>query len=624
MHAFWFLFVLRPNVSTIAHFIAQKQANSFATTVASRALTLGKVVILAGIMEFAGAVLLGAGVTSTIKSGIARLSVFQAVPDVAMFGFLAVSVTTAFWDNTASYLALPVSMTHTTVGATVGMSLALFGGGAVIWSEDKDEFPYIGGMVPIFLSWVISPIMCGLITVILFGTIRQFVLRSEHSFARAFYVLPFMVFGTAWLITSFIIQTGAKNDTWDDRGDGFAAWVGAVCGIGSGLFTLFIIMPRLKKRILDQEHVDSLANVGHESSITDKDMTKDPESGNGESSDGEKVEAAPKLSHAELHALKYAAKDKPWKEKTLWEKIEFNPVSNILLHNVRQDIHSVADNDDHVKMVHDNAEVFDAKSESLFRYLQVFSACVMSFTHGANDVSNAMGPFAAIYQIWKSGEVPKSAPTPEWVLVIGGVGISVGLAVFGWRIIQILGVKTVKITNVRGFCAELATGITVAVASRYGLPVSTTMTITGGLLGVGMLEGLKGINYRVMLRIFSGWILTLFVACGVAAGVVAFGSYAPYKPGSVAIADSSEVFNATNTAMLAQMQAALNAASNAADADSIQQTIASLNSTFYEIFGPTVKSIDDMVNNNAAILGEFNATLAWNPFEQTPGLLVPQ
>ncbi|KAK2075849.1 hypothetical protein QBZ16_001590 [Prototheca wickerhamii] len=616
---------------------ANDMANSFATTVASRALTLGQVVILAGIMEFAGAVLLGAGVTSTIKSGIARLSAISAVPDVAMFGFLAVSMTTAFWDNFASYMALPVSMTHTTVGATVGMSLALFGGGAVIWSEDKDDFPWIGGMVPIFLSWVISPIMCGLITVILFGSIRQFVLRSDHSFARAFYVLPVLVFGMVWLIVAFIIQTGAKNDTWSDRGDGFAAWVGAVCGVGSGLFTLIIVMPRLRKKVLEEEHVGSLAEVGQRPAIsqTASEPGKKGAALDGETaapgalpgdSDGEPAhgELARQPTNAELHALRFAAKDKPWAEKTFWEKVQYNPVSNIILHNVRQDIHAVADTDVTVKGVHDNAELFDAKTESLFRYLQVFSACVMSFTHGANDVSNAMGPFAAVYQIWRTGEVSSKAATPEWVLVIGGVGISVGLALFGWRIIQILGVKMVKITNVRGFCAELATAITVAIASRYGLPVSTTMTITGGLIGVGLLEGFRGLNYRALIRIFCGWVLTLFIACGVCAGITAFGSYSPYKPGSVDISDAAVDLNATSTAMLAQMQAALNAAGNVADAGSIQSTLDALNASFYQIFAPTVKSITDMVDNNAAILGEFNATLAYNPFAQTPGALVPQ
>lgn len=129
------------------------QANSFATTVASRALTLGQVVIVAGICEFAGAVLLGAGVTNTIKSGVADLNAFVDIPSVLMYGFLAVSMTTAFWDNTASYLAMPVSMTHTTVGATVGMALALEGGSAVIWSAEKDEFPYVAGAWGWGLQW---------------------------------------------------------------------------------------------------------------------------------------------------------------------------------------------------------------------------------------------------------------------------------------------------------------------------------------------------------------------------------------------------------------------------------------------------------------------------------------
>ncbi|KAL6767359.1 hypothetical protein ACKKBF_B34960 [Auxenochlorella protothecoides x Auxenochlorella symbiontica] len=600
---------------------ANDMANSFATTVASRALTLGQVVIVAGICEFAGAVLLGAGVTNTIKSGVADLDAFTATPTVLMYGFLAVSMTTAFWDNTASYLALPVSMTHTTVGATVGMALALRGGSAVIWSENKDEFPYVGGMVPIFLSWIVSPIMCGLITVILFGSIRQWVLRSQHSFKRAFYVLPFLVFGMVWLIVSFIIQTGSKNGTWADYSDGFAAWVGAVCGVGCGAITLVFIMPYLRRRILSREaegdpSMMEAGAIASGPSLGPDGLKKDAEEGS------QDVEHR-NLTLSEQHALRFAAKDKAWKDKTFWEKVEYNPVTNILLHNVRQDIHGVAETDEGVKAVHDNAELFDLKTEAMFRYLQVFSACVMSFTHGANDVSNAMGPFAAVYDIWNTGEVNAKVPTQTWILVIGGVGISIGLALFGWRIIQVLGVKTVKVTNARGFCAEIATAITVAVASRYGLPVSTTMTITGGLIGIGCLEGFKGINYKVLFRIFLGWVATLFIACGISAGITAFGAYSPYQPINDQLVSAAIVYNQTNTAMIAQMNAALLTSTNA-DNSLIQASIASLNSTFYQVFAPVVKNLPDVVSINSQILSEFNSTLAWNSFSQIPGSLVPQ
>lgn len=554
---------------------ANDMANSFATTVGSRALTLGQVVIVASICEFSGAVLLGSGVTSTIKSGVADLDKFVNTPDLIMYGFLAVSMTTAFWDITASLLGLPVSMTHTTVGAVVGMALALRGGSAVIWSEEKDEFPFIGGMVPIFLSWVVSPLICGIITVILFFFIRQFVLRSPNSFIRAFYTLPLLVGGIAWLIASFIIQTGSDNETWKEYDDSFAVWVGAVCGVGCALFTLLVVMPILRKKI----------NLHEQQTIADA------ESAATHAKNGTEPEAEePKAS---------------WTHK-IPAPIRNNPITRALFFNINKEseIHDMPQQDHRVAAMYAHAEVFDVKTESMFRYLQVFSACVMSFTHGANDVSNAMGPFAAVWQIWKSGEVGSSNPTPEWILVIGGVGISIGLATLGWRVIRTLGVETVRITNARGFCAELATAITVAIASRYGLPISTTMTLTGGLIGVGIMEGLKGINWRALIRIMFGWVLTLFVACGVAAAITAYGVYSPNKNASDDADTAAQTLNITNTAALTQLYTSVGPSNTGALAD-----INALNTTFYDIFSPSIKDIDSIANVTAAIFQQFNETL---------------
>ena len=180
--------------------------------------------------------------------------------------------------------------------------------------------------------------------------------------------------------------------------------------------------------------------------------------------------------------------------------------------------------------------MFDVKTERLFRYLQVFTAASLSFAHGSNDVSNAMGPFVAVYQTWLTGETPPArAPAPAWVLALGGAGIVCGLTVFGYKVMAVLAVKSVKLTNARGFCVELATAITVVVASRFGIPVSTTEVVVGAVVVMGMMEGRRGrgVQWRMVVRILGGWAATLVVACGVAAGLTAFGLYTPNKGASL-------------------------------------------------------------------------------------------
>jgi len=195
-----------------------------------------------------------------------------------------------------------------------------------------------------------------------------------------------------------------------------------------------------------------------------------------------------------------------------------------------------------------------------------------------------------------------------------------GLALFSYRVISVLGVKVCKMTNARGFCAEIATATTVAIASRYGLPISTTQTITGGLLAVGLTEGLKGVNWRVVLKIFLGWVATLFIACGLAAMFTALGVNSPERRAVDSIQTAAQGYNVTNAAMLSQMYAAAGASpANAA----VITTLNALNSSFVEAFAPVQANLNNVVMSNMDIFSTFNTTLAYNPFSQVMGSLAP-
>jgi len=147
--------------------------------------------------------------------------------------------------------------------------------------------------------------------------------------------------------------------------------------------------------------------------------------------------------------------------------------------------------------------------ERVFAVLMVITACGMAFAHGSNDVANAIGPLAAVIGVATSGSITAKSALPVWVLVIGGVGIVIGLATFGRHVIATVGKKITQLTPSRGFAAELAAATTIVIASGTGMPVSTTHTLVGAVLGVGLARGIDAIDLRVVARILVSWVVTI-------------------------------------------------------------------------------------------------------------------
>lgn len=157
-----------------------------------------------------------------------------------------------------------------------------------------------------------------------------------------------------------------------------------------------------------------------------------------------------------------------------------------------------------------------ANVEKVFAILMVFTACAMAFAHGSNDVANAVGPLAAIYGVLQTGAVTAKTMMPSWILLLGGAGIIIGLATYGWKVIATIGKKITELTPSRGFAAELAAAATVVLASGLGLPISTTHTLVGAVLGVGLARGIGALNLRVIGTIFVSWVVTLPAGAGLA------------------------------------------------------------------------------------------------------------
>lgn len=471
---------------------ANDVANAFATSVGAKALTLRQAVVLAGIFEFLGAVFLGSHVTKTIRKGIADIECFEDNPGILMYGNMCVVYTTGIWLLLASYFELPVSTTHSTIGGIVGMAMTYRGADCVVWYEKAEKFPFLEGVSAIVASWALSPVFSGIIAVFLFLTVRTFVLRSEKSLSRAMVAFPLLVTATIAVNVFFIVYKGAKGLDLDETsiGDAFA-WAFGL-GIGVGLLMIPTVLPYMRKQIGAKFNEDG--------------------------------------------TLKPVAAVAPKDQSTN------NGVGGFVQRQLDQDIHSSIKDSEYVSAIHDNAEKFDPRTEEAFKYVQVFTAICDSFSHGANDVANAMGPFSGIYLVYTSGEVSKEGDLGNdafWILALGGLGIVAGLALYGYKIIAAIGVKIAKITPSRGFAIELGSAIMIIIGTRLEIPLSTTHCQVGATTGVALLEGTGGINGTVLGKTIFGWIITI-VVCAISCSVLfAQGAYAPYVYDTIDLPDST-------------------------------------------------------------------------------------
>lgn len=477
---------------------ANDVANAFATSVGAKAITITQAVFIAGIFEFAGAVLLGSQVTDTVRKKIADREEFEDDPEVLMYGMLCVLAATGIWLTLASFLELPVSTTHSVIGGIIGMALAFKGRDAVVWYEydgDKSALNKFKGVAPVIASWVISPILSGCFAVILFFGVRTMILRKDDSERRAYLFFPILVGLTVAINVYFIVykgfsrkikHDGEKKKVKDILGDWAHLLAWGAGGLSAGIVAL-IVVPYLKKKIEENRQVRLQTMKSAEEGTAGKD-------GEGKTEEANDDEPAHR-----------------WKAVTFFD----------------HDVHSIIQQDQTVNEIHETSEKFDHDTEEVFKYLQVFTAMCDSFAHGANDVANSIGPFASIFMIYRKETANSKASVPEWILVLGGAGIVLGLATYGYNIIRAIGVKLIKVTASRGFSIELGAAIVIILGSQYGIPLSTTHCQVGATVGVGLLEGKGGVNLLLLAKVIGGWIITLVIVGGTAAAFFAQGAYAP-------------------------------------------------------------------------------------------------
>ncbi|PCI76217.1 anion permease [Candidatus Aerophobetes bacterium] len=432
---------------------ANDVSNAMGTSVGSGALTLTKAVIIAGVLEFCGAFFLGGNVSKTIQGGLVDTSLFAHCPHILLYGMLSALISTALWLQLSSYFGWPVSTTHAIVGSLLGFGLFHGGTEAVFWGEV--------GMIA--SSWVISPVLSGLISFFIFTLLQKKVLYTLNPIQATKKVIPYLCALLFFVFTLTFLLAGVGRFSLHIS-EGYVFLIAGSVAI----VTYF------------------LARIGFK-------WTKMPASSSAHFSakDAQRLHSFNKTQkHLQRIFLTSKHEEKEQihtilKQITGWKKELEEKVNHFQTHSDYQIV------------------------EKRFVILQIFSASYIAFAHGANDVANAIGPVAASLNIIKTGTVQIAPHISSSLLALGGAGIVIGLATWGWRVMETIGKKITVLTPTRGFSAEFGAAITILIASKLGLPISTTHCIVGSVLGVGLARGLSSLNLKTLKDIFLSWIITI-------------------------------------------------------------------------------------------------------------------
>jgi len=531
-------------------------ANAYATSIAARTLKMWQAGILSIVTEFVGAVALGSGVTSTIKNKIMDLERFKGKPGTLILAMTCAEIGSAAWLTIANQIGFPVSTTHTIVGALVGTGIASQADISWAWNS--------GSVSQIAASWAIAPLISASIAAILFLSLKFSVLERQDSFKWAMRLIPFYLAFTGAVLALFIVIELPTAPTLEEFGAGNI--IAIVFGTFGGVLVISYVffMPYFHRRLVLNDariqvwHLplgpllwrdnpplywpgnqgnpdgavvkDHYRNTRQESEVVATDSPVLP-AGDEES----KLSPEP-LPAAQASALERGegmepprrrkrhleprerfltpTKDLPiYKPARLWSWTKY-----LFLQGITRDVTS--HNSDRLEKTHARAKHYNNKVEHLWTYAQVTSAMMMSIAHGSNDVANAVGPWVAAYNTYQAGVVDSKSPTPIWILVVAGFLLGLGFWVVGWKIVAALGNKITQMSPTRGYAIELGAAITVLLASRLSLPVSTTHCLTGATMGVSLMNfTLEATNWRQLAFIFLGWVLTL-PAAGMISGLL--------------------------------------------------------------------------------------------------------
>ncbi|XP_066263920.1 sodium-dependent phosphate transporter 2-like isoform X2 [Branchiostoma lanceolatum] len=538
---------------------ANDVANSVGTSVGSKVLTLRQACILASVFELLGAVLIGAKVSDTIRKGIVDVNVYNGTEELLMFGNVAALSGSGIWLLVATFFRVPVSTTHSIVGATIGFTLVAAGANGVNWSK-------VGLIIG---SWVISPLMSGLITSVFFKFVEFFILKKENAAERGLKFLPgFYAF--TFIINLFSIFFSKTPLLGFDKIPLYGVFILSFGGgLIMGLLVWLLVVPWMRRKIQEIQE-ESKADMSSQSMwrqsieylsksfpitiigksvkydhVEDKARCEIVDEKTDSKDENLKNVSPPNgvVTIAPVDGIIVPADANMNAEKSFPEANGLVCNGDIVSNGEvisngdvvsKEDIDAqygtlltkdaegkLEDHEDQMSHVHIEEVKDKPEVGKLFQFLQVLTAGFGAFAHGGNDVSNAIGPVVALWLIYQEGSVAQKSATPLWILAYGGAGMVLGLWIWGRRVIKTIGEDLTAITPSSGFTIEIGAATTVLIASNIGIPISTTHCKVGSIVFVGWLRSKASVDWKLFRNIVFAWIITLPVAGGISAGVMA-------------------------------------------------------------------------------------------------------
>ncbi|XP_066257141.1 sodium-dependent phosphate transporter 2 [Euwallacea similis] len=528
---------------------ANDVANSFGTSVGSKVLTIIQACWLATFFEIAGSILIGYKVSDTMRKGILDVGVYNDSEMELMLGSIAALASSATWLMVATFFKLPISGTHSIVGATVGYSLVARGTQGVQW-------PTLGKIVG---SWFISPLLSGLCSVSLLWIIKRCILTKPDPLEAGLVSLPLFYSFTILINVFSIALDGPKLLYMDNIPWWLAASISFTVALVSMVVIWLIVVPWQRKKIKLEMTGNEAAHVNFNiGESTDTSPEGSPKKSNRNSSYSDRqltvISENTELQSldAKLTAAKYVfpmqSDDMNGYIQAKETEINARPNDLTLKDSASSGLinPALSPSSSGVPLIRNKSYLteseqgvysvqLDANQEDLnedrsvsklFSFLQVLTAMFGSFAHGGNDVSNAIGPLITLWLIFSEGTVAQKSETPLFILLYGGLGISVGLWLWGRRVIQTIGEDLTTITPSTGFTIEIGAAFTVLLASKIGIPISTTHCKVGSVVFVGYFSSSKkGVDWSLFRNIIYAWVITVPVAAILSAALMFLMSY---------------------------------------------------------------------------------------------------
>ncbi|KAH7397469.1 phosphate transporter [Pyrenochaeta sp. MPI-SDFR-AT-0127] len=548
---------------------ANDVANAWATSVSSRSVSYRQAMILGTIFEMVGAITVGARTADTIKNGIIPNNAFKGNAGVQMLAFTCALAGASIWVMWCTKHSAHVSSSYSLISSVAGVGVAVAGASKVQWGWNKGK-----GLGAIFAGLGMAPAASACFGAIIFMLIKLTVHLRKNPIPWAIWTAPFFFLIAGTICTLSIVYKGSPNLGLNKKPAWYVATVTVSCGVGLALLSFLFFVPYLHAKVVKRDHtvrwyhtfmgpllfrrpapegaeravVPDYAVVQHDDemkpeSISDSDngvVAADAEKGavvaeHRQLSYKELVAQGQERFHAKLRnkrgplgwAMRYLHENKIqtgeiYEKKNMLITVKRIPAMIVVgaLYGVNYDIHAAqtgihgTPEGKRMERVYGHAKKYSNEVEHTYSFVQVLTACTASFAHGANDIGNAVGPWAVIYSAWNTGNAAASkAPVPIWQLAVLSATLSLGLITYGYNIMKVMGNKITYHSPSRGCSMEMGAALTVLIFSQYSLPVSTSMCITGATVGVGLCNGtIKAVNWqRVGLLVFS-WIMTIPIA----------------------------------------------------------------------------------------------------------------